>query len=56
MADEKPPAAAVVDGEAPIEAAKPATKSKKKGKLLPKNKSRLPRRQKKAKKKAASRL
>jgi len=40
---------------APTEA-KPATKSLKKGKLLPKNKSRLPRRQKKAQKKAAERL
>jgi len=42
-----PPAAEVV---------KPATKSTKIGKLLPKNKSRLPRRLKKAQKKAAARL
>jgi hypothetical protein len=33
-----------------------AAKSLKKGKLLPKNKTRLPRRQKKAQKKAAERL
>jgi hypothetical protein len=36
--------------------AKPSTKSVKKGKLLSKNKSRLPRRQKKAQLKAAGRL
>ena len=43
-----------VAASAPAEA-KPATKSLKKGKLLPKNKPRLPRRQKKAQKKAAAR-
>jgi hypothetical protein len=49
-----PPVVAVV--EAPPVEAKPATKSLKKGKLPPKNKSRLPRRQKKAQHKAAGRL
>ncbi len=48
-----PPAAVA---EAPAAAPKPATKSTKVGKLLPKNKSRLPRREKKAQKKAAGRL
>jgi hypothetical protein len=38
------------------EAVKPSTKSEKKGKLPPKNKSRLPRRLKKAQHKAAGRL
>ena len=52
----KESAATVVGGEAPPAVAKPATKSVKKGKLLPKNKSRLPRRQKKAQQKAAGRL
>jgi hypothetical protein len=47
-ADKKAPAAAVSGGEATPAAAKPATKSLKKPKLAPKNKSRLPRRQKKA--------
>jgi hypothetical protein len=42
--------------EAPVPAVKPSTKSTKVGKLLPKNKSRLPRRQKKAQQKAAGRL
>jgi hypothetical protein len=42
--------------EASAAVAKPATKSSKVGKLLPKNKSRLPRREKKAQKKAAGRL
>jgi hypothetical protein len=46
-------------GAAPVAAApvepKPATKSLKKGKLPPKNKSRLPRREKKARQKAAAR-
>jgi len=37
-------------------ATKPATKSMKVGKLQPKNKSRLPRRQKKARQKAAGQL
>ena len=56
MADKKDPAATVVGGEALLAGAKPATKSVKKEKLLPKNKSRLPRRQKKAQEKAADRL
>ena len=43
-------------GEASPAEVKPATKSLKKGKLPPKNKSRLPRRQKKAQLKAAGRL
>jgi hypothetical protein len=54
-ADKKVSAATVSGGEAPPAAAKPATKSLKIGKLLPRNKSRLPRRQKKAKQKAAAR-
>lgn len=49
-------AAVAAGGEAPVPVAKPATKSVKVGKLLPKNKSRLPRRQKKARQKAAGRL
>lgn len=49
-------AATVLGGDASLAAAKPAAKSVKKGKLLPKNKSRLPRRQKKARQKAAGRL
>jgi len=52
----KETAAVVAGGEAPVPAAKPSTKSVKVGKLLPKNKSRLPRRQKKARQKAAGRL
>jgi hypothetical protein len=56
MADKKESAATVLGGEASLAAAKPSTKSVKKGKLPPKNKSRLPRRQKKAKQKAAGRL
>jgi hypothetical protein len=48
--------APVVTAEAQPAGAKPSTKSAKKGKLPPKNKSRLPRRQKKAQKKAAGRL
>ncbi len=55
-ADEKESTAAVSDNEASGAVAKPSTKSEKKGKLLPKNKSRLPRRQKKAQHKAAGRL
>ena len=55
-ADEKDSAAPVTGGEAPVPESKPSTKSVKKGKLLPKNKSRLPRRQKKAQRKAAGRL
>jgi hypothetical protein len=49
-------AATVLGGEASLAGAKPSTKSVKKGKLLPKNKSRLPRRQKKARQKLAGRL
>jgi hypothetical protein len=56
VADKQESAATVAGGEAPLAAAKPSTKSVKKQKLAPKNKSRLPRRQKKAQKKAASRL
>jgi hypothetical protein len=55
-ADEKESTVAVSDNEASGAVAKPSTKSEKKGKLLPKNKSRLPRRQKKAQHKAAGRL
>ena len=48
---------AAVKIASPAEAPKPAgTKSMKKGKLPPKHKSRLPRRQKKAQQKAATRL
>ena len=54
IADKKEPAA-VSGGEATPAAVKPATKSLKKPKLAPKNKSRLPRRQKKAQQKAAGR-
>ena len=50
------PAPAAVAVEAPAPEAKPATKSVKVGKLLPKNKSRLPRKEKKAKQRAAGRL
>jgi hypothetical protein len=55
MADEKG-SATVLGGEASLVGAKPSTKSMKKEKLPPKNKSRLPRRQKKAQQKAAGRL
>ena len=51
----KPPVVAA-EAAAPPPAPKPATKSMKVGKLQPKNKSRLPRRQKKARQKAAGRL
>lgn len=56
IADKEESAATVSDGEPLFAKAKPATKSLKKGKLLPKDKSRLPRRQKKARQKAAGRL
>jgi len=56
MAEEKAPVAPVVVSEAALVESKPSTKSLKKGKLPPKNKSRLPRRQKKAQHKAAGRL
>jgi hypothetical protein len=51
----KPPVPATDTAASPA-AIKPATKSMKVGKLLPKNKARLPRRQKKARQKAAGRL
>jgi hypothetical protein len=54
-ADKKESAATVLGGEAPLAAPKPSTKSVKVGKLLPKNKARLPRRLKKANQKAAGR-
>jgi hypothetical protein len=56
IADKKEPAATVLGGEASLAGATPSTKSVKKGKLPPKNKSRLPRRQKKAQQKSAGRL
>ena len=56
IADEKESTATVSGGEASPAGAKPATKSVKKGKLPPKHKSRLPRRQKKDQQKAAWRL
>jgi hypothetical protein len=55
-ADKKESPAIVSGGEATVAETKPATKSMKKGKLQPKNKSGLPRRQKKAQMKAAGRL
>ena len=55
-AEKKESAPDVSGGEAAPPAAKPATKSVKIPKLAPKNKSRLPRRQKKARQKAAGRL
>ena len=56
IADKKQSAATVLGIEASLAGAKPSTKSLKRGKLPPKNKSRLPRRQKKAQQKAAWRL
>jgi hypothetical protein len=53
VADKKESAAAVSGGEASPAEVKPSTKSVKIAKLAPKNKSRLPRKQKKAKQKAA---
>jgi hypothetical protein len=50
------PESPAAGGEGSLPEAKPSTKSQKKGKLPPKNKSRLPRRQKKAQLKAAGRL
>jgi hypothetical protein len=55
MEGEKESAATVIAGEAAPAVTAPSAKSVKKGKLLPKNKSRLPRRQKKAQQKAAAR-
>jgi hypothetical protein len=52
----KETAAVAPSTETPVPAVKPATKSTKIGKLLPKNKSRLPRKEKKARQKAAGRL
>lgn len=56
MAEKKEFAAPVLAAESALVGPKPSTKSGKKGKLPPKNKSRLPRRQKKAQHKAAGRL
>jgi len=56
VADKPEPAATAPSAEAPPAAPKPSTKSMKIPKLLPKNKSRLPRKQKKAQQKAAGRL
>jgi hypothetical protein len=56
IADKKEPAATVLSGAASLAGATPSKKSVKKGKLPPKNKSRLPRRQKKAQQKSAGRL
>jgi hypothetical protein len=53
VAEEK---SATPGGEAAPAKATPSKKSSKKGKLPPKNKSRLPRREKKAQLKAAGRL
>jgi len=50
------PLGAIAGTTASPAATKPAKKSMKIGKLQPKNKSRLPRRQKKARQKAAGRL
>jgi len=55
VADKQESAAAASGGEASPAEVKPSTKSVKKAKLAPKNKSRLPRKQKKAKQKAAAR-
>ena len=56
IADKEESAATVLGGEASLAGAKPSTKSVKKGKLPPRNKSRLPRRQKKTQQKLAGRL
>jgi hypothetical protein len=56
IADKKETPATVVSGEASLPEVKPPAKSAKKEKLAPKNKSHLPRRQKKAQQKAAGRL
>jgi len=56
LAKKEKAAAPEVVAAAPPAEPKPARKSMKKGKLPPKNKARLPRRQKKAQKKAAGRL
>lgn len=56
IADKEESAATVLGGEPSLAGAKPSTKSLKKGKLAAKHKSRLPRRQKKARQKAAGRL
>jgi hypothetical protein len=53
VADKKESAAVVSGAEASPAEVKPSTQSMKIGKLAPKNKSRLPRKQKKAKQKAA---
>jgi len=56
MTDKEESAVRVLGGEASLAGAKPSAKSVKKGKLPPKKKSRLPRRQKKVRQKAAGRL
>jgi hypothetical protein len=56
MSGKKESAAPFSSGEASLAVVKPSAKSVKKEKLAPKNKSRLPRRQKKAQQKAAGRL
>jgi len=53
--DQKESTAAAPASEAPAPVVKPSTKSVKVGKLAPKNKSRVPRRLKKAQHKAAGR-
>jgi hypothetical protein len=55
VADKQESAAVASGAEASPAEVKPSTKSVKKAKLAPKNKSRLPRKQKKAKQKAAAR-
>jgi hypothetical protein len=54
MADKQDSGAVASGGEASPTEVKLSTKSVKKAKLAPKNKSRLPRKQKKAKQKAAA--
>jgi hypothetical protein len=56
MSDTKESVVPVAGAEARLGGAKSSATSAKKGKLPPKNKSRLPRRQKKAQQKAAGRL
>ena len=56
MTEKKESATPTIGSEVPLAGVKPSAGSAKKGKLLPKNKSRLPRRQKKAQQKAAGRL
>ena len=56
VADKKQPATAIAPVKTATAASTPQPKPAKKGKLLPKHKSRLPRRLKKAQKKAAGLL